>query len=91
MGQGSGSVTTFSRADGFATIGRHQEIVQAGTMVDVQLLGADLQLAGLVVIAVVIAFCLAQAGVSIANTLLMAALMSIGSAWLAWRLHLACD
>jgi molybdopterin biosynthesis enzyme len=23
MGQGSGSVTTFSRADGFATIGRH--------------------------------------------------------------------
>ncbi len=31
MGQGSGSVTTFSRADGFATIGRHEEIVQAGT------------------------------------------------------------
>ena len=27
MGQGSGSVTTFSRADGFATIGRHEEIV----------------------------------------------------------------
>jgi len=50
MGQGSGSVTTFSRADGFATIGRHQEIVQAGTIVDVQLLGRDLQLAGLVVI-----------------------------------------
>jgi putative molybdopterin biosynthesis protein len=50
MGQGSGSVTTFSRADGFATIGRHQEIVQAGTLVDVQLLGRDLQLADLVVI-----------------------------------------
>jgi putative molybdopterin biosynthesis protein len=50
MGQGSGSVTTFSRADGFATIGRHQEIVQAGTIVDVQLLGRDLQLADLVVI-----------------------------------------
>ena len=32
MGQGSGSVTTFSRADGFATIGRHQEIVEAGTV-----------------------------------------------------------
>src|SRR5215470_4358591 len=31
MGQGSGSVTTFSRADGFATIGRHEEIVEAGT------------------------------------------------------------
>jgi putative molybdopterin biosynthesis protein len=50
MGQGSGSVTTFSRADGFATIGRHQEIVQAGTLVDVQLLGRELQLADLVVI-----------------------------------------
>jgi putative molybdopterin biosynthesis protein len=50
MGQGSGSVTTFSRADGFATIGRHQEIVQAGTIVDVQLLGRELQLADLVVI-----------------------------------------
>ena len=45
MGQGSGSVTTFSRADGFATIGRHEEIVQAGTtIIDVQLLGRDLQL-----------------------------------------------
>src|SRR5690606_8303461 len=44
MGQGSGSVTTFSRADGFATIGRHEEIVEAGTIVDVQLLGRGLQL-----------------------------------------------
>jgi putative molybdopterin biosynthesis protein len=50
MGQGSGSVTTFSRADGFATIGRHEEIVPAGTLVDVQLLGRELQLADLVVI-----------------------------------------
>jgi putative molybdopterin biosynthesis protein len=50
MGQGSGSVTTFSRADGFTTIGRHEEIVAAGTMVRVQLLGRDLQLADLVVI-----------------------------------------
>jgi putative molybdopterin biosynthesis protein len=50
MGQGSGSVTAFSRADGFATIGRHEEIVQAGTLVDVQLLGRELQLADLVVI-----------------------------------------
>src|SRR5262249_6802838 len=39
MGQGSGSVTTFSRADGFATIGRHEEIVPAGTIIHVQLLG----------------------------------------------------
>ena len=50
MGQGSGSVTTFSRADGFATIGRHEEIVEPGTIVDVQLLGRELQLADLVVI-----------------------------------------
>jgi putative molybdopterin biosynthesis protein len=49
MGQGSGSVTTFSRADGFATIGRHEEIVEAGTRIDVQLLGTELQLADLVV------------------------------------------
>jgi len=50
MGQGSGSVTTFSRADGFATIGRHEEIVEAGAVIDVQLLGRELQLADLVVI-----------------------------------------
>jgi len=50
MGQGSGSVTTFSRADGFATIGRHHEIVPAGTVIDVQRLGRDLRLADLVVI-----------------------------------------
>ena len=50
MGQGSGSVTTFSRADGFTTIGRHEEIVPAGTIVTVQLLGHELQLADLVVI-----------------------------------------
>jgi putative molybdopterin biosynthesis protein len=50
MGQGSGSVTTFSRADGFTTIGRHEEIVQAGSTVNVQLLGRELQLADLVVI-----------------------------------------
>jgi putative molybdopterin biosynthesis protein len=50
MGQGSGSVTTFSRADGIATIDRHQEIVEAATVVDVQLLGRDLQLADLVCI-----------------------------------------
>jgi molybdopterin molybdotransferase/putative molybdopterin biosynthesis protein len=50
MGQGSGSVTTFSRADGFTTIDRHVEIVPAGTRVTVQLLGRELQLADLVVI-----------------------------------------
>jgi putative molybdopterin biosynthesis protein len=50
MGQGSGSVTSFSRADGFATIERHQEIVQAGSVIPVQLLSRELQLADLVVI-----------------------------------------
>lgn len=50
MGQGSGSVTTFSRADGFTTIDRHQEIVPAGTRATVQLLGRELRLADLVVI-----------------------------------------
>jgi molybdopterin molybdotransferase/putative molybdopterin biosynthesis protein len=50
MGQGSGSVTTFSRADGFATIGRYEEIVPAGTIINVQLLARPLQLADLVVI-----------------------------------------
>ncbi len=50
MGKGSGSVTTFSRADGFVTIGRHEEIVAADATVTVQLLGSDLQVADLVVI-----------------------------------------
>jgi putative molybdopterin biosynthesis protein len=50
MGKGSGSVTTFSRADGFVTIGRHQELVEAGTLVEVTLLGRELALADLVVI-----------------------------------------
>lgn len=50
MGKGSGSVTTFSHADGFVTIGRHVEMVEAGRVVNVQLLGRDLRLADLVVI-----------------------------------------
>lgn len=50
MGKGSGSVTAFSRADGFLAIGRHEEIVEAGAEVEVQLLGRDLRPADLVVI-----------------------------------------
>ena len=50
MGKGSGSVTTFSRADGFITIPRHDELIDAGTSVEVQRLGRDLQLADLVVL-----------------------------------------
>jgi putative molybdopterin biosynthesis protein len=50
MGKGSGSVTTFSRADGFITIARHEELVEAGTLVNVRLLARDLKPADLVVI-----------------------------------------
>ncbi|MDZ4684223.1 MAG: molybdopterin biosynthesis protein [Planctomycetaceae bacterium] len=50
MGKGSGSVTTFSRADGFVTIPRHTEIVEAGTPVEVRLIGRGLEVADLIVI-----------------------------------------
>jgi len=50
MGKGSTSVTAFSRADGFVTIGRHEEIVEAGTIVEVQLLSGESRMADLVVI-----------------------------------------
>ena len=50
MGKGSGSVTTFSRADGFVTIPRHTEIVDAGHPVEVRLLGRGLDVADLIVI-----------------------------------------
>jgi molybdopterin molybdotransferase/putative molybdopterin biosynthesis protein len=50
MGKGSGNVTTFSKAEGFITIGRHEEIIEAGSRVDVALLGRDLEPADLVVI-----------------------------------------
>ena len=50
MGKGSGSVTTFSRADGFVTIGRHTEIVDAGQIVEVRPIGRGLEVADLVVI-----------------------------------------
>jgi len=32
-----------------------------------------------------------QLGVSVADTLLLVAIMSLGAAWLGWKLHLACD
>jgi putative molybdopterin biosynthesis protein len=50
MGKGSGSVTTFSCADGFITIDQHTEILEAGASVTVQLLGRDVSPADLVVI-----------------------------------------
>src|SRR5262249_7773963 len=48
MSQGSGSVTTFSRADGFTTIGRHEEIRHAGALIHVRLRADQLQLGDLV-------------------------------------------
>jgi putative molybdopterin biosynthesis protein len=50
MGKGSGSVTTFSLADGFITIDQHTEIVDEGSSVLVTLLGRELAPADLVVI-----------------------------------------
>jgi putative molybdopterin biosynthesis protein len=50
MGKGSGSVTAFSRADGFVRVGRNVEIVDAGTLVDVTLIGRALEPADLVLI-----------------------------------------
>jgi putative molybdopterin biosynthesis protein len=50
MGKGSGSVTTFSTADGFITVDQHTEIVDAGSTVSVQLLGRRLEPADLVII-----------------------------------------
>jgi putative molybdopterin biosynthesis protein len=50
MGKGSGSVTTFSGADGFITIDQHTEILERGTEVQVQLLAQGLEPADLVII-----------------------------------------
>jgi len=50
MGKGSGSVTTFSHADGFLTIPAQTELLDAGSRVDVTLLGHGVTPADLVVI-----------------------------------------
>ncbi len=50
MGKGSGSVTTFSCADGFITIDQQTEIVEDGVVVDVKLFGRNLELADFVCI-----------------------------------------
>ncbi len=50
MGKGSGSVTSFSRADGFVRIPRNTEIVDAGEPIDVTLIGHETPIADLVVI-----------------------------------------
>ena len=50
LGKGSGSVTTFSRADGFIVIPRHQEYIEAGEPVEVVPLGRGIEPADLVTI-----------------------------------------
>jgi putative molybdopterin biosynthesis protein len=50
MGKGSGSVTAFSRADGFVVIPRQREYLERDEVVRVQLLAAELEPAELVVI-----------------------------------------
>ncbi len=50
MGKGSGSVTSFSRADGFVRIGRNTEIVEANSEIEVTRIGREAPLADLVVI-----------------------------------------
>jgi putative molybdopterin biosynthesis protein len=50
MGKGSGSVTSFGRADGFVVIPRQREYLEAGSTVEVQLLGRGVRPADLVVI-----------------------------------------
>ena len=50
MGKGSGSVTTFSGADGFITIDQHTEILERGTEVRVQLIAQGVEPADLVII-----------------------------------------
>jgi len=50
MGKGSGSVTAFSKADGFVIIPRQREYLERDSIVSVHLLGAAVQPADLVVI-----------------------------------------
>lgn len=50
LGKGSGSVTTFSAADGFIKIDQHTEIVEAETICDVTMISPDLQPADFTVI-----------------------------------------
>lgn len=50
LGKGSGSVTTFSQADGFLTIDRDDEYLDADSIVDVRLLTPDIRPADLTAI-----------------------------------------
>ena len=46
---------------------------------------------GAMVLAALILTGLVQLGVSVEETLLLVAVASLGAAWLAWKLHKACD
>jgi hypothetical protein len=46
---------------------------------------------GAMTLAAILLAILLHFGVSVADTLLMVALATLGAAWLAWRLHKACD
>ena len=50
IGKGSGSVTTFSNADGFVRIKQQDELLEAGSQVKVQLISGDSKPADLVII-----------------------------------------
>lgn len=50
MGKGSGSVTAFAKADGFIVIPRINEYLEAGEIVDVQLIGKEIEPSDLVMI-----------------------------------------
>ena len=50
MGKGSGSVTTFSRADGYVTIDKHSEFLSAGEPVQVTTYSSEIKPADLVMI-----------------------------------------
>ena len=50
LGKGSGSVTTFSHADGFVVLERNRELIDAGDTIDVQLFDREFQLAELQVV-----------------------------------------
>ncbi len=50
MGKGSGSVTSYGRADGFVTIARDQEFVDIGETVEIEMLGAGTEAADLIAI-----------------------------------------
>ena len=50
MGKGSGSVTAFSKADGFIVIPRKNEYLEANEVVEVHLIGKEIEPANLVII-----------------------------------------